>query len=164
MIDAESLKGILQRNFGVIQRQINGLTHEQSLIQPPFRGNCLNWVIGHMVMSRDRILIMLDGSPIWTEEMRARYERGSEPIVDEADALPFEQILADLATSQERILAWFETCTPDDLNVERTPHNIKGDSAPRWDWLEFLLWHEAYHLGNLELLRQLAGMNDKVIG
>lgn len=28
--------------------------------------------------------------------------------------------------------------------------------------LPFFLWHESYHTGQLELLRQLAGMNDKV--
>jgi hypothetical protein len=29
--------------------------------------------------------------------------------------------------------------------------------------LAFLNWHEAYHVGQLELLRQLAGKNDQVI-
>jgi hypothetical protein len=29
--------------------------------------------------------------------------------------------------------------------------------------ITFLQWHETYHLGQLEPLRQLAGKNDKVI-
>ena len=66
MIDAASLTMILQRNFGIIQRQIKDITHEQSLIQPPFRGNCMNWVLGHMVMSRQRILIMTGQPLLWT--------------------------------------------------------------------------------------------------
>ncbi len=155
---------ILQRNFGVIQRQIKDITHEQSLMQPPFRGNCMNWVLGHLVMSRERILIMTNQPTFWTQEQRTRYERGSEAIVDGKDALPFEKIAADLVTSQERIHAWLENARPEDLDVPIIPHNIPADSAPIWDWMEFLLWHEAYHLGNLELLRQLAGMNDQVIG
>ncbi len=164
MIDAASLSMISQRNFGIIQRQIKDITHEQSLMQPPFRGNCMNWVLGHMVMSRQRILIMLNQPTVWTQEQCNRYERGSDPIVDNNDALPFDEITADLATSQERIFAWLENAKPADLDVEVIPHNIPSDAAPIWDWMEFLLWHEAYHLGNLELLRQLAGMNDRVIG
>ncbi len=164
MIDAASLSMILQRNFGIIQRQIKDITHEQSLIQPPFRGNCMNWVLGHLVMSRQRILIMTNQPTLWTQEQCNRYERGSEPIVDSADALPFEKIAADLVTSQERIGTWLENAKPQDLDVEIIPHNIPADAAPIWDWMEFLLWHEAYHLGNLELLRQLTGKNDKVIG
>jgi len=31
------------------------------------------------------------------------------------------------------------------------------------EWLNFLLWHETYHVGTTEQLRQLAGKNDKVI-
>jgi hypothetical protein len=40
------------------------------------------------------------------------------------------------------------------------------NGGPPWSvaqWLHFLLWHEAYHLGNLEILRQLTGKDDKVI-
>jgi hypothetical protein len=163
MIDASGLTMILQRNFGVIQRQIKDITHEQSLIQPPFRGNCMNWVLGHLVMSRQRILIMTNQLTVWTQEQCNRYERGSEPIVDNSEALPFEKIAADLMTSQQRIQTWLENAKPEDLDVAIIPHNIPADAGPIWDWMEFLLWHEAYHLGNLELLRQLAGMNDKVI-
>lgn len=164
MIDAASLTMILQRNFGVIQRQIKDVTHEESLMQLPFRGNCMNWVLGHLVMSRQRILIMTGQPTLWTQEQCNRYERGSEPIVDGTDALPFEKIASDLATTQQCIQAWLEQAKPEDLDVEIIPHNIPADAAPIWDWMEFLLWHEAYHLGNLELLRQLTGKNDRVIG
>ncbi|MCA0456746.1 MAG: DinB family protein [Chloroflexi bacterium] len=164
MIDAESLTMILERNYGVVMRQIDGITHEESLIQPPFRGNCMNWVLGHLVMSRERILIMIGAPRQWTQEQCDRYERGSEPIVAAQDALPFEKIVADYSAAQGQIHAWLKSCTPADLNVEAVPHRIPADTAPKWDWLEFLLWHEAYHIGNLELLRQLAGKNDKVIG
>jgi hypothetical protein len=164
MIDAASLTMILQRNFGVIQRQIKDITHEQSLMQPPFRGNCMNWVLGHLVMSRQRILIMTGQPTLWTQEQCNRYERGSEPIIDDSEALPFDKISADLATTQQRIQMWLENAKPEDLDAQIIPHNIPADAGPMWDWMEFLLWHEAYHLGNLELLRQLAGMNDRVVG
>jgi uncharacterized damage-inducible protein DinB len=39
-------------------------------------------------------------------------------------------------------------------------------AIPPWttaEFLHFLLWHETYHAGQTELLRQLSGTNDKVI-
>ena len=35
--------------FGV---NVKGLSHEDSLVQPPAGGNCLNWVAAHIVASR----------------------------------------------------------------------------------------------------------------
>ena len=33
----------------------------------------------------------------------------------------------------------------------------------RWNRMEFMIWHEAYHIGQLEYLRHLAGSHEKVI-
>ena len=38
-----------------------------------------------------------------------------------------------------------------------------GEPNPRSEWLFFLYFHDCYHTGQTELLRQAAGMNDKVI-
>lgn len=162
-IDTESLLISLNRNFGVIQKQTEGLTHEQSLLQPPMRGNCMNWVVGHIVQSRDRMLRAVGETPCWPPEHVQRYERDSPPILDGSDALPFEQMLADLAEQHQRLSAWLKAATPEAMEVI-APSVIVGISEwTRAQWLHFLIWHETYHLGNLELLRQLAGTDDKVI-
>ena len=163
MIDAKLLLEIAERNYRTLQRQIGGLTHEQSLLQPPFRGNCLNWVVGHLVTSRERMLLLVDAEPVWTPEQRTRYERGSEPVTDGKDAFHFEQIVADLGRAHERLVNRLQTITAGELNARKVPYNLPADPEPVWDWLQFLLWHETYHIGNTELLRQLAGTNDKVI-
>lgn len=163
MIDAKLLLEVAERNYRILLRQINGLTHEQSLLQPPFRGNCLNWVVGHLVMSRERMLLLVDEEPVWTPEQRLRYERGSEPVTDGKDALHFDRIVADLGTSHQRLVNRLQSITTDELNARKVPYNLPADPEPVWDWLQFLLWHETYHIGNTELLRQLAGTNDKVI-
>ena len=43
MITATNLTEAFARNVTLIQRQADGLTQEESLRQPPFRANCLNW-------------------------------------------------------------------------------------------------------------------------
>lgn len=163
MIDAKLLLEVAERNYRTLQRQINGLTHEQSLLQPPFRGNCLNWVVGHLVTSRERMLLLVDEEAVWTPDQRMRYERGSEPVTDGNNALHFEQIVADLEISHGRLVSRLQSIPPEALDVRKVPYNLPADPEPVWDWLQFLLWHETYHIGNTELLRQLAGTNDKVI-
>ncbi len=163
IISAKTLMKVAARNCGVIRAQAESVTHEQSLLQPPIRGNCMNWVVGHIVQSRDRMLRLVGLPMLWTPEQIARYERDSAPILDGHDALPFEKMLADLAVQQGHLNARLQTITRDELDAIGV-EAIKGITT--WtvaEWLQFLLWHETYHLGNLEILRQLAGKNDKVI-
>ncbi len=164
IVNNRALITTANRNYRTLLRQIDTLTHEESLLQPPFRGNCLNWVMGHIVQSRDRMLRLVGEATLWTPEQVARYERDSEPVLADApDVLRFEKIVADLGTQNQRLVARLETMTQDDLDTIGI-EAIKGITD--WtigEWLHFLLWHETYHLGTTEQLRQLAGRNDKVI-
>jgi uncharacterized damage-inducible protein DinB len=40
---------------------------------------------------------------------------------------------------------------------------LDGETESMAERLAFAHWHETYHVGQLELLRQLTGKNDKVI-
>ena len=103
MITAANLTEAFARNVAVLEMQTKGLTQEESLRQPPFRGNCLNWVVGHIANSRDTILHTLGAEPV-LGEAGARYARESDPITgDGPGVLPLEELLAVLARSQEAI-------------------------------------------------------------
>jgi len=155
LTNATALAGDLERCRGVVRRQTEGLSHADSLIQPPVRGNCLNWIIGHIVHNQDLILLALGQPPIWTYDEARRYKRESDPISDEAQALPLERLLRDLDASTERILTGLHAATPEMLAVSHQQKTVAEHIA-------LLIWHETYHVGQLELLRQLAGKNDKV--
>ena len=58
--------------------------------------------------------------------------------------------------SQKQILAALERTSQESLNQPDGEGTVGGS-------LSFLYWHEAYHTGQTEYLRQLAGKNDKVI-
>jgi len=161
MIRPQELAGAFERNLEMIKMQTKGLSHEDSLLQPPFRGNCLNWVLGHIVETRDRILELLGELPIGGEGVRARYGYGSEPVcADGEGVLRLETLLEALERSQERINAALQRITVEELTKETEDHRGKTRVAER---LFFLYFHETYHVGQTELLRQLAGTNDKVI-
>lgn len=157
MITADLIARYFSLNHRVLHMQIDGLNHEDSLLQPPFRANNLNWVLGHIIAGRSTALAILGGKSVWTEEEAAPYAQESEPITA-ADAYPLEKLVADLDIAQERLDVALEQITPDEL-----AHVAEGKDRSLGERLSFLYWHEAYHTGQTELLRQLAGKYDKVI-
>ena len=93
MIDPQVLADMYSTTYGVIKRQTAGMTHEESLMQLPFGGNCMNWVLGHIVSSRTRIEAIL-GAPLTLSDADiTRYKRGSEPVMGDEDANPLERML-----------------------------------------------------------------------
>lgn len=155
MITPDIIIRYFDLNLRVLRMQTEGLSHENSLLTPPFRANCLNWVLGHIVVYRGRALARLGEEPVWDEERSAPYSRESEPLKAE-DAQPLAQIMADLEVTQDRLAAALAELTAEDL--ERSV-----DDRTLAQQLTFAYWHEAYHAGQTELLRQLAGVDDKII-
>ncbi|MBC8171512.1 MAG: DinB family protein [Anaerolineae bacterium] len=145
--------------YSVLQRQTEGLTHEDSLLQLPFRGNCLNWILGHLIGSRNTILKFLGETAIWDDATLAIYSRGSEPItVDNAyRALPLSDLMKKLDETQELLRIALANKTADDWKIE------VRENTTLLDRIAFLHFHESYHSGQTEFLRQLAGKNDAVI-
>jgi len=161
MIDHEQLANAFGVNLNIIKRQIDGLTHEDSLRQPPFRGNCLNWVLGHIAVSRNVALETLGEVPVLSEDQAAHYVTGSEPVTAAGEeAMTLEELLDALEKAQERIAAGLHRATPAELSREIMAGQRTMTMAQR---LFGLYFHETYHTGQTELLRQLAGMDDRVI-
>ena len=152
--DAPTLIQSFGVTYQIITMQTDGLTNSDSLLQPPFRGNCLNWVLGHIIVGRNNALELLGEEPVWTEQEASLYRSGSEPVTAGRQALPLDRLLDDLSLSQQRIAAALERTLPEELaaGVES-----RGSERPLGQVLSGLHWHETYHTGQLELLRQLAG-------
>ncbi|HEY8600051.1 MAG TPA: DinB family protein [Thermomicrobiales bacterium] len=160
VISAQQIGKAYARNVWLIQRQTEGLTHAESLLQPPMRGNCLNWTLGHLAVHRDYVLEALGQEKVLGDTAVARYGRESAPILGDGDGvLPLEGLLTALEQGQERIDAAIEQLTSEDLAREIT----FGRAMPLGEALFFLYFHDTYHTGQTEPLRQLAGKNDKIL-
>jgi hypothetical protein len=161
MIDAVQLADAFALNARLIRMQAAGLTHADSLLQPPVRGNCLNWVVGHLLVGRNRVLRALGAEPAVAEAEVARYETESEPIAGDATGVwALEDLLALHDRTQERIADALRRATPDDLVKEMMVGERKTTVGQRVFGLYF---HDTYHTGQAELLRQLAGTDDKIV-
>ena len=161
MYDPEVLANVFKRNQWVIDEQTKGLSHADCLLQPEKRGNCLNYVLGHILVHRDMILEMVGEDPIMSTEQNARYGYGSDPVEgDGPDVIPLENLLQMLTQSGEALVEAIKAMTSEDLEREMQSGEKKNTVGER---IEFYSWHETYHVGQTEYLRQLAGMDDRVI-
>jgi uncharacterized damage-inducible protein DinB len=161
MLTPVKLAEFFNANLQIIQAQTKGLAHEQSLLQPPFRGNCLNWVLGHILGGRDDVLNALGAEKVLNPQQAKRYGYGSQPICrDEEGILRMERILELLQISQERLNKALQTVTEATLAEERVMGPFR---EPCSELVMQLFAHDSYHTGQTDILRQLAGTNDKVI-
>ncbi len=161
MITPSELAQHFQRNLDIIEAQTKGLSHQQCLLQPTFRANCMNWVLGHIAETRNSVCISLGQGPVMSREEADRYGHGSEPVCgDGPDVVRLERLLGILRACQERINQVLPLLSENDLAVLVKDHRGEVSLGNR---LAFLYFHDTYHTGQTELLRQLAGTNDKVI-
>ncbi len=162
MITINNISAAFARNLEIIMMQTENLTHKQSLIQLPFRSNCLNWVVGHILTNRCNILQLLGAEDIRSEVNLDHYERESQPITaDGKDVLKLEELLKHLEDSQERLEAVLEGETEESL--QRTSPYRDRPERPVAYWIFFLYFHDCYHTGQTEIFRQAAGTDDKII-
>ena len=152
----ELLADQLTYNQRVLTVNTEDLSHQDSLAAASQGGNCLNWVLGHVVATRNSFLKLLGREPIWAEERAAPYRRGSDPLTAES-ALQVADILADYATSQQTILAALEGLSDEDLGAKSPQTFFKGDAETLGSALAALIFHESYHIGQSGILRRVAG-------
>lgn len=60
---AETIKADYTGNTWLINKLADGLTHAESVLQPPFPANCLNWILGHILSRRNTALTLLQAEP-----------------------------------------------------------------------------------------------------
>jgi len=138
-----------RNNHWVLTKHAEGMSHEDSVARARAGGNSFNWVLGHIVASRNDIFALFGQPPVWNEAEAAPYVRGSHEL-DPSAARPIAAILAELDRSQKQLLAHLERLTAAELAAAH------GDS-PMGKQLAFLQFHETYHVGQTGLLRRLAG-------
>lgn len=151
MIPAAQLLKTFQSNLWLARRTLEGLNQAESLLQPPFKTNNLNWIVGHLVSGRQRALQTLDHPGVWSEAEHAMYNTGSAPITS-TNAIPLEVLSGYLVLAQDALDERLPGCQVEFLSeVVATPFG----EQERWQYLSGLAWHETYHMGQLDFLRAM---------
>jgi len=152
------LAAMYEFSFGAIKRNLDGLSNEDTLIQPPEGGNCLNWVLGHILTARGALLTLAGGKPVLQGDKAEHYRRGSAGVKAGDDVLDLATLRGLLEDSQQQLIPALAAMSEEDLAapvpeaMRRPPlTGSMGDAFVR------LAYHEGYHNGQIGLLRRLAG-------
>ncbi len=153
MLTAEHVINAYARNLHFVKTLTAGYSQRDSLVQPPVAGNCVNWIVGHIATYRNRILDILGEAPTLEPQIAARYGNGSQPVLgEEAGIGQMADLLAAIEVAQARLVAVLPQLTPDQGARVITLGAFTLSVA---EWMLFLLRHEAYHTGQLELLQEV---------
>lgn len=155
---ASQISRELRLHARIVQAQLDGLNEADALLHPPDGGNCLNWLLGHILWSRQAMFTLLGIPQLENAADYRRYERDSAPVGGGNDVLPYARLLHDLNASQERLLTRLG-----EISEEEMAMLPAGQERSVAEQVSFLSWHETYHVGQIEQLRRLAGKTEKVI-
>jgi hypothetical protein len=161
MITKDEFIKMLTWEHEVLLKQVAGLTHADSLLQPQSGGNCLNWIMGHLVVNLVDILTILGGESPAELPKLAQYSFGSDPIHCDSPGVIKLQVLVEMYGHLTTLVAdQLSQMTEADFDQEIDfwqGKNRRGYVA------FFYYFHNTYHLGQLEQLRNLAGKTENVI-
>jgi len=112
----------------VAARNLEGMSAEDSLVQPPGRGNCANWILGHLVNIHNQLAEVLGVAPVWEAPELER--AGPEPIRDAGGAIDWHELVARFAAAETRMAGALEALSDEELaEVISTP--VFGGSSSR---------------------------------
>jgi hypothetical protein len=161
MITKDEFAYMLSWEQDILIKQLEGLTHTDSLLQPHPGGNCLNWVMGHLVGNLVIILSVLGCDPPTGLPDLAHYRYGSEPVhCDEPGVIELSALIDAYRLLTKTITDQLAQMTEADFDDEI---EFWQDQTRRGYVAFFFFFHNTYHLGQLEQLRNLAGKTEKVI-
>ena len=150
------LSRLYEANFKALMANLDGINDKDALILPPSGGNCINWIVGHILASRDAILNLLEKQPVFEDNQAILYKRGSK-VEDVTNLLPFGKLKAVLTESQKILIETFNRLNHIKINEVPEPESQEGKTASLIEKLAFFQFHEAYHVGQTGLLRRIIG-------
>jgi uncharacterized damage-inducible protein DinB len=143
-------------SFGLLQANLQGFTLDNASNAPAHGGNSLSWLLSHIIASRQGALLISGGAPLWDGARLERWAQGAAALTNADDAAPLTELHADLAATQAALMAHLSTLD-DEALAQPTPYG-----EPVGGVLMFLTIHEAYHVGQVGLLRRTLGLSNAI--
>lgn len=154
----EYLIALSMANF-TLNRNLENVTNEESLIQIGEKGNCINWIAGHILAVRDMVFSNFGMEKFLNDDERKRYERGSAPVNSSEGTITIDRIKEGLKVTYTR---WVELINSKDEEFFKTSIPAEGLPLPIPEptigkLLFILAYHEGYHTGQIGLAYRSLG-------
>ena len=148
---------VLAFQFGVgafvLERNLAGVTNEESVRPPQPGGNTMNWIVGHIVRTRNQALALLGDPPLFDDADFAAYGAGSPAT----ESLPLEELKRRFDALGPALDAALKRTSSQHLSAA-APFSPTGNAHETVGTLvASIAFHEAYHLGQTGLSRRLLG-------
>ena len=141
-------------------RNLEGVTHEDSVVRPDGGANDSNWVLGHVIAVRNRLLPGVGEAPFWDDARVTAYvmpssaDTAGRVHLDElrdAFTKSFEKLTAGIAKLDDAALAQKAPFSPGN-NPDETLQSL----------LAKIVVHESYHIGQIGMLRRSMGKDGAI--
>lgn len=153
----EGFRHIFRLTDLTLHANLEGVTQAESLARPDPAGNCLNWVVGHMTCIQNKVLPLVGQEPVVPARSLDRYDRGSAPVTDPAEARDVHELLGIWEQAAARWDAGLAALSAEALG-RPAPFSPSGDPDETvGSLLATLLFHQGYHAGQAGVLRRVAG-------
>lgn len=133
---------VIKSSHLVLNRNLKDITHSESLVTPQGGGNSINWILGHIIVSRDDIRELLGLEKLCGDDMKM-YHRGAEAR-GPAEFIEFSKLVEKYNSSQA-------------ILEEKLKNTDLRDNDEKYRMVTFLAFHEAYHAGQTGILRRIIG-------
>ncbi len=154
-MDARDLLALFGATQYTFTTNMTDVTHELSLQTHENGGSCINFLVGHALHSRQRVLELLDLDVLIENDILAMYAKGDE--FDPEKALPIDQLSAVMNESFNRMSRGFLKVGQEYLD-EELPDPFLGQKVTRARMIGLFSFHESYHMGQIGILRRVFGL------
>lgn len=156
-MDTSSLLHSLGTSDVVVNRNLEGINHRDSLVHPQPDGRTFNWILGHMVKTRNEILELIGQKSLYP---KSKFEMYTPKGFSEAKALDIEELKGAFNALQRELEEGVKSLSPEKLNAPATLRPDRPDTVG--SALATIMWHEAYHAGQLGTMRRVIGKDGKI--
>ena len=126
-----------------LEANLTGLGEESASVSGGAGGSTAHWVLGHVVYWRNQLLVALGAAALWSEDAHPDLRGVERGDLVAPPTRSFAQLLADLERTTGLLDAALRGC---------------DDGAEALQMAAFLASHEAYHAGQLGVLRRVVGL------
>ncbi len=147
--------GTFNQNARLLSKCFEGLTPEEWLRSPSESSNSILWITGHVIWARS-VAVRLLGSA-WERPWLAQFERGHKHV-DGEQYPPAEVLVLGWQEASAALAQALEGATAEVLAAPAPPKAPSPDGKVK-GMIDFLAFHETYHLGQVAYLRTWLGHN-----